>query len=164
MRKVAVFAVAIAMLAVVVGCGGSLDKKVVGKYTGKLEMPKTKANDPMAKMAEGMANALASSMTLELKEDKTFILTMMIPIEGKYTLDSDKITLNIEKVMGMDKKTTMDMAKAQADKNKTKLPSNAEDEMNKPMTGKVTDEGGKVVVTLSDPTKPEGGTMIFTKS
>ncbi len=86
------------MLCVVMGChsGGN----VVGKWTGSVVVDSGYENDMGAKMAEGFAKAIS----FELKADKTFSGTLLFPVEGTYTVDGNKVTLAVTKVMGMDGK------------------------------------------------------------
>ncbi|HVL37910.1 MAG TPA: hypothetical protein VM328_00840 [Fimbriimonadaceae bacterium] len=87
----------VALLLAVAGCSGGTN--VVGKYKAQLNVAAGKENDPAAAFAKGMAE----SMTLELKEDKTFTMTaMMFPVEGTYTVSGSTVTLNPTKIMGMD--------------------------------------------------------------
>ncbi|MFY9234438.1 MAG: hypothetical protein WAO58_08260 [Fimbriimonadaceae bacterium] len=74
----------------IAGCGGGAD--VVGKYKMTATIP---ANDPSA----AMAAKLMEQMTLELKADKTFDMTMM---QGTYTVSGDTVEMTPTKVMGMD--------------------------------------------------------------
>jgi len=79
-----------------IACGSA---NVVGKYKAKVTMPS--GGDKNA-LGEGMANALASSMTLELKADKTFAMSMIFPIEGTWEMAGNTVTLHPKSMMGMD--------------------------------------------------------------
>src|SRR5689334_14202221 len=76
---------------------------LVGKWKGVVDIPKAKKDDPSAQMAAAFAKAMMSSISLDLKSDKSFILTMFFPIEGKWSVSGDRVTLVAEKFMGMNK-------------------------------------------------------------
>jgi hypothetical protein len=87
-------------VALVASCGGPAS--VVGKYKAKVESPAGQSKDnPGQALGEGLANALASSMTLELKADHTFSMTMIFPIEGTWSMSGSDVTLSPQSVMGM---------------------------------------------------------------
>ncbi|MBI3744825.1 MAG: hypothetical protein HY261_11160, partial [Chloroflexi bacterium] len=64
-----VTALLLALAVALAGCGGSMEAKLVGKWKGTANLPKDKANDPMAAMAQ----AMLANISLELKKDKTFV-------------------------------------------------------------------------------------------
>jgi hypothetical protein len=69
--------------------------KVVGSYKGSVEgMDK---DNPMS----GMAEAMAGSMTLDIRQDNTFTATIMFTLEGKWSISGNTLTLQPEKVVGM---------------------------------------------------------------
>ncbi len=79
-------------------------------------------------MARNFAQMLGGSTTLQLKEDKTFEMSLMaMPIRGTWKLDGTKLELKAETIMGM----TPDQLRTEAAA-RGKLPPNA-GEMNKPM-------------------------------
>ena len=80
-----------------------------------------------------------------MKEDKTFSLTMGVPIEGTWTYADNSVTLTTTKIMGMDV---------------SGIPGADKD--NKPQILKVEDGGKKLV--LSDPSGESGTTITFTKN
>jgi len=125
---------------------------LVGTYQAQIpEMKNAKADDPMAKMAQEMAK----SMKLELMKDMTFKLTMVVPIEGKYTVDGNSLSLKVEKVMGMDRKGMESMSKTGANsKNDTAI-------FDKPLPGTISD-GGKTI-SLSDPAGKDKQKLVFKK-
>ena len=92
--KVLIFA---ALVAVLIGCGASKEKALVGKWVVDADaLTKDAGNDPAAAMAAGMAK----SMTIEFKEDKTFTMSMIFQLEGKWSLTGDIVSLDITKAMG----------------------------------------------------------------
>lgn len=154
MRKFRVVLFLSALLVVVLaGCAGSLEQRLVGQYNGEVTINKTASNDPMAKMAEGLANAFAQGMSLELKEDKTFKMTMMmVPLEGKWAVDGGKLTLKADKVMGMEP----DQLKGAMGDNPQTKNVNPED-VKKPMVFKVSDDAK----TLTAEGETQAGSLIF---
>lgn len=123
-----IFAALLLSLFVLAGCGGGLEKKVVG--TWKIDSAKTQMGD--AKMDETekkMMMAVMSSISLEVKEDKTFTMTVMMPIEGKWTLAGNKLTLTPTlkegEKMSFGGKSTMEF---DVDADGTSMSSKVEDE------------------------------------
>jgi hypothetical protein len=87
------------MCLLVLGCkGGSND--VVGKWKGAAEIPAGQADDAAAKMAKQMLG----DISLELKADKTFVMTMMFPFEGTWTQSGSSVTMTVTKMMGKEAK------------------------------------------------------------
>ena len=78
----------------VAGCG--LKKSdLVGSYSGEFSLTEEQKRDPVAAM---MANV---QPTLTLNEDDTFVMNVLVEIGGKWSLAGDKVTLSIEKAMGV---------------------------------------------------------------
>lgn len=138
MKNFAVIAIAAVALSLT-GCGFS-EKNLVGKWTGKVNLSDAdrKAAGDQAAQAESMNAAL------EFKEDKTYTLTIGLPIEGTWVYADNNVTLTTTKVMGMDVSS---------------MPGGGKD--NKPQVMKVEDGGKKLV--LSDPSGTSGTTITFTK-
>lgn len=64
-------------------------------------------DDVVSKMGEGLADAMISSMTMEIKEDKTFSMSVMgFPMKGTWTLSGTTLTLTMEEAMGVGVKET----------------------------------------------------------
>lgn len=117
MSKVALFL--FAALVMVAGCsdkpstavGGGGAKNlpnISGKWKGKIEMPESSKDDPMAKMGEAFASLFLGTISLEFADPDKFTLSMMgMPIEGKVTRSGNELTLKAETAMGM----TMEEAK-----------------------------------------------------
>ncbi|MCX7800994.1 MAG: hypothetical protein N2109_11710 [Fimbriimonadales bacterium] len=111
------------------GCGASLEKRLVGTYTASFEQPANAKNDPASQFARNFAQMLAGSSTLELREDKTFKMTLIaMPIEGKWSLEGNTLSLKAESVMGM----PPDQLRTEAAKKGQSLPSSAD--VNRPQT------------------------------
>ncbi|MEZ0327723.1 MAG: hypothetical protein ACAH95_17645 [Fimbriimonas sp.] len=55
-------------------------------------------------LATGIQRGLASSISLEIKEDKTFhMIAMVVPVDGTWALEGDKVTLTPKGVLGFSK-------------------------------------------------------------
>ncbi len=112
--------VIIALLGVI-GCSSSpsvsqaakpKEADITGKWSGKLEVPKTATDDPAAKLAESMVD-MFGEFVLEFKAGDRYTLTVMgMPTEGAYVRAGSNLTLNPEKIMGM----TVEEAKKEAAK------------------------------------------------
>lgn len=141
------------LAAAIFGCG-SREKQLVGKWTGDLKIPDSKKDDPMVKMAQGMMGALS----LELKDDKTFVMSMMVPFEGTWTVSGDKLSLQVTKMMGM----TVEQAKSAA---RTQGQTKDLDQMDKPMEFSISADG-KELTAIKKEGAPgaDQGDLIFKKS
>ncbi len=92
MRKLLPFA-ALALV-LVAGCG--LKKSdLVGSYSGEFSLTEEQKKDPATAM---MANV---KPTLTLNEDDTFVMNVLVDIEGKWSLDGETVTLNPETEVGI---------------------------------------------------------------
>ena len=78
---VAVLAVAMA------GCKSGND--IAGKWKGSVEFTGEAAKNPMAEMAKSMMG----NISLELKPDKKFAMTMGMSVTGSWTQDGSTVTL-----------------------------------------------------------------------
>ncbi len=149
-------ALAVGLLALLAsGCGGNRDKALVGKWTGKITMPEGQKNDVGAKFAE----ALMNNVSLELKEDKKFTLTMMFPIEGTWSTSGDALNLKVEKFMGMTVDQVKDMSKGQPNADKV-------GEFEKPMEFTISGDN-KTLTAKKGGSLAAGqgqGDLVFTKS
>lgn len=87
---------AFALLLVLLGC--SAKEPVTGIWKGSVNVPEKFKNDPQAKAQI----AAMGSPVLDLKDDKTFTLTMGLPMTGTWTEAEKEITLKVEKVAGQD--------------------------------------------------------------
>lgn len=88
-----IFAALLLSLFVLAGCGGGLEKKVVGSW--KVDTTKSSISGDKIKSEEEkkMAMAMMGAFALEVKEDKSFTMTVVFPINGKWTLAGNKLTL-----------------------------------------------------------------------
>jgi hypothetical protein len=78
------------------GCGTS-ESSVVGTYTGEAMEQKSAGN-----IANNVFRGLASSMSLDIKADKTFhMVATVIPVDGTWVLSGDTVTLTPERVLGV---------------------------------------------------------------
>jgi len=135
-----------------------------GKWEGEIDIPESTgkdAKDPMNKFGEEFAKSMAKAMkmSLELKENKEFTMTMMFfPVEGTWTQTDDTITLKPTKIMGMDADQVKE-AKAKRDGNQ--LASNIKVETKtEDMVLKI--EGDKLV--LENPKKAKEGRIVFSRA
>jgi hypothetical protein len=120
----------------IVACGS---KNVVGKYRAQVEP------GPGDKGEAAMAQMMASAMTLELKADNTFNMTMLFPFEGTYTVAGDTVELTVTKAMGMGE---------EAFKNDPK--------MKKPMRLKIEPDG-KTLTAIPEPGQTSTTSFKFVK-
>ncbi len=75
--------------------GGGLDALVVGKYKGKLDVSDADVakGKGTRKEADDLAKAIGDSMSLELKADKTYLMTAFMTVEGKWSITGSTINL-----------------------------------------------------------------------
>lgn len=88
------FALVVLPLLVAAGCG--LEKPdLVGSYTGEFSLTEDQQKNP--------ATAMLATVkpTLTLKEDDTFVMNVLVDIAGKWRLDGETVTLNMETTMGV---------------------------------------------------------------
>jgi hypothetical protein len=118
----------------VAGCSNKEDQ-IVGKYKADLKLSAEDEKNPMASFAKG----LLGSMTLEIKKDKTYSMTVMsFPIDGNWSLSGDTVTLTAKTVAGM---SAEDAAKKAKDSGK--LP--AGQDPSKPMVLTIGSDGKSLV-------------------
>lgn len=118
------------------GCKSS--PNVVGKWKAQVDASKIDDKNPGAALAKQMAD----SMTLEIKSDKTFSLTMFLPFEGTWTQSGDTLTLTMTKAMGQDV---------------SKMP-NRDSSQDKPLVLKISPDGSKL--SGEDPSGKETLTFV----
>ena len=132
-----------------VGTGASAD--IVGKWSGKIDMPKSGKDDPMGKMAESMAQMFLSGLSLELRPDNTFVLNMMVPIQGTYSRKGNSLTLTPTLVAGMTPEEAKKLRKADG----KPVPDM------KPMSGRIAANGASISL-LSENKKD--GELVFRRA
>lgn len=142
----------LAMLALsLAGCGGKGEADLVGTWkvnSAAMQMPTSSGGDAKQKMGAEMAKAMLGNMSLELKADKTFVLNMMLAIEGNWTFADNNVTLTPTKMMGMDV---------------SKMPASTK-ATQKPMVCMLSADGKQL--TLQDSSgkpNPSGKTLTFDK-
>jgi hypothetical protein len=87
---------AIAVMAI--GCAPS-ERTVVGRYRGEAVSDKSAGT-----VANNLAKGFSSTMSLELRGDKTFhLVAMVVPLDGKWSMSGDTLTLTADKVMGFER-------------------------------------------------------------
>jgi hypothetical protein len=128
---------------VLAGCGG-LEKKIVGAWkvdTGKTVMTGDAVKDEETKK---MVMAMMGTITLDIKEDKTFEMKVIMPITGTWALTGNKLVLTPNKEKGesfsFGGKDTMDFT---VDASGDSMSSTIEDKQN----------GGTLVMVKADPAK-----------
>jgi hypothetical protein len=115
------------------GCSKPLDDVIVGKWEGEFELSSDDSSE------EGFGAALAKGMMsifnpkLDLKEDKTFKMTIFVPIEGTWSVTRDELVLTADTFMGM----TFDEDESEE--------ASKEKNNNTPMRFRIVDEGTKLV-------------------
>jgi hypothetical protein len=113
----------------IVGCAPSLEKQVVGSW--KIDSSQTKISGEQMKdeAMKKMAMAVLDSITLELKDDKSFDMTMLMPLKGTWALTGNQITLTptLDKgeTMSFGGKKTLDLTVAADAKSMTTSLDNA---------------------------------------
>lgn len=144
----------LAIFAVIMsGCAGSRESQLVGQW--KMDstaftssMPKGKT--PQEQMGMDMAKKMFENVTLDLKQDKTFAMNMMMEFSGNWTLDeaANTVTLTMTKMAGVDI---------------SKMP-NANKAAQKPMTMQISaDNKSLSMVPPGGATPSAAGTMKFVK-
>lgn len=128
------------------------NSRLVGKFKGEITFPASMKDDPNV----AMAKSLLANTTLELNADKTFTMTMMVPLEGHWSVSGSTVSLKIEKMMGMD---PADVKKAADAKQPGAMKGG---EFDKPMKLMISDNGNKL--TAIDEKGSDKGSLVFTKA
>ena len=129
-------------LSVLAGCkgGGISEKEVVGTWKADSAKSELGPQGSMDEKEKQMAMAMLSTMSLNLKDDKTCELTLIFPLKGTWTLTGNKLVVTPEKKEGETSsfggKDTMDF--------------------------EVAADGKSMTFTSSDPKKP--GKLVMIKS
>ena len=106
----------LALMLTLAGCANR-ESKLVGQWkmdaSAMPKMPEGKT--PQEKMGMEMAKKMFDNMTLDLKEDNTFTMNMMMEFSGDWKLDdsANTVTLNMTKMAGMDMSKMPNAGKAQ---------------------------------------------------
>lgn len=129
-----------------VGCHKGGD--IVGKWTGAITPPAGKANDPGAEMAKKMLG----DISLELKADKTYNMTMIFPIEGTWEQSGSTVTLKMTKMMGQDIATLKKTAESQG---------KSSQDVDKPLVLTVSADGRSMTGSSDN---GQGGGITFTRA
>lgn len=80
------------------------EKSIIGKWKGRIDMPKSESKDPGAEMGEAFVKMMEGMLNprLEFLSETEFkMLIMSMPVTGRVELDGRKIRLIPEKLMGM---------------------------------------------------------------
>ncbi|MCC7228759.1 MAG: hypothetical protein IT203_00080 [Fimbriimonadaceae bacterium] len=106
------FAGVILAVFVLAGCGGGLEKKVVGFW--KVDTVKTQMGGDKVKTADDrkIMMGMLSTITIDIKADKTFDMKLLFPINGTWALNGNKLALTPKlkagEKFGFGGKNTMD--------------------------------------------------------
>lgn len=89
------------------GCAGNRESQLIGNWkmdASALAANMPKGKTPQEQMGMEMAKKMFENVTLDLKEDKTFAMNMMMEFSGDWKLDesANTITLNMTKMAGVD--------------------------------------------------------------
>ena len=101
----AVLALAVVALMTIGGCANR-ESKLVGqwKMDSSAIPPIPEGKTSQEKMGMEMAKKMFENITLDLKEDKTFVMDMMMKFSGNWKLDdaANTVTLKVTKMDGTD--------------------------------------------------------------
>lgn len=109
MKTLAACLLAIFVLA---GCGENLEKKVVG--TWKVDAVKSQLTGEKVKTENDkkMMMAMMQTVSIDIKEDKSFAMEIIFPVNGTWALSGNKLTLTPKlkegETFGFGGKNTMD--------------------------------------------------------
>lgn len=141
--------------------GSKSTVSLAGKWKGKLELPKSTADDPGAKMAEAFGDMFMSMISLEFTETEYTLSLMGIPIKGGYEVDGSSITLTPKTVMGMPPE---EFAKSMKDsKSDPSQPSPDPNEISKPMKATLSPDGASLRIAPEEGKESEG-TLLFERA
>ncbi len=88
-----IFLALVVALFAISGCGANLEKQIIGSWkvdTSKTVMGGEGMKDEAAKK---MAMAMMETVTLDIKEDKSFDMKIIFPVTGTWTLTGNKLAL-----------------------------------------------------------------------
>lgn len=104
-RGLLAFAVlAVLMLA---GCNGNREAALAGTWkidASALKIPEPKGGNAQQQAGIAMAKQMMANASIEIKADKTFAMSMGVPMEGTWAFDdaASTVSLTMTKMMGMD--------------------------------------------------------------
>ncbi|MBX3118941.1 MAG: hypothetical protein KF784_07725 [Fimbriimonadaceae bacterium] len=149
MTKLGLFAVAIALASVLLaigGCGSQNCDDLIGTWKIERKPPKVDPNNPFGALAEGFGNMLTEAMTLEIKPENKYTMTLaFFTVEGTAKRSGNTVILTPEKFMGME-------INKSKDKDSSALA--AKDDAEKPMTLQVGGDKSTLTILL-DNGKPD---------
>lgn len=92
MRRVHVFAAFAALAVLLAGCAANLEKAIIGKFRGEIDVSAVPASD---KAAAEMGATMMKGITFELKEGGKAAMTAMgMNEEGTWKLEGNKLTIS----------------------------------------------------------------------
>lgn len=118
------------------------DLDLVGKWKGTIDMPQPAANASQAEK-DDYEQTKAMAITLDLRPDETFLMNMMMEVEGKWKREGGTVTLTPGKIAGMDMSV-----------------DDKKDPNNEPLKGDLSPDGRTLIVKHHDPKK---GTLTLRK-
>ncbi|MCH7945785.1 MAG: hypothetical protein IIC73_07210, partial [Armatimonadetes bacterium] len=89
-----------AAVAAAVGCGGVSESDLVGNWTSRTETEPAAGSGAAGQAAEVAKDVFAPR--LELNKDRTFTLTVGLPMEGTWEFEDGQVILTATEVAGMD--------------------------------------------------------------
>lgn len=160
MNRHCVIAAGLVTALVAVGCKGP-EAQLVGKW----KCTDMKLPGSVSSANASMAKSMMSSITLEFKPDKHYTMSVILPIEGTWTISDHTVSMTMTKMMGMDMTQLKQTVQQQAKTNPAVAKSlqqnpNSMDALNKPQTATLSDDGK--TLTVKD-NSGKGGDMVFTK-
>ena len=90
---------AVAVLILLAGCSGVTESDLVGDWTSRTEPEQGEESSPAV---EVVLDVMAPR--LELNEDRTFTMSIGLPIKGTWELKDGQVLLTTDTVAGMDAK------------------------------------------------------------
>ncbi len=90
---------AVAVLILLAGCSGVTESDLVGDWTSRTEPEQGEGSSPAVERALDVM-----APRLELNEDRTFTMSIGLPIKGTWELKDGQVLLTTDTVAGMDAK------------------------------------------------------------
>lgn len=144
---------------VVSGCNS--EKKLIGKYKADVKLSAKEQADLDKNPFGAMAKSMMGSMALELKDEHKFTLTIMIPIEGTWSVSGDTLELKPETVMGMKADEVKKKQEEAAAKNPALMAQAKNGDLTKTLKFTVGSDG--TLTAVPDGSSTDKGTLTFKK-
>jgi len=138
-----------------VGCGNK-EAQLTGKWKIKSMPDLSNAQGVQGNaMAQSVLQSMSKSMAIEFKPDKHYTMTMIIPIDGDWSISGNTVTMKATKMAGMDMAQIKKMA-ASNPQAQASLDKNSTD-----MTASLSDDGKTLTVNSKN---GSGSAMTFEKA